>query len=220
MPNINRQITLTSKGTNSGPLYDVFYSLDCINYTLCIDGSNVSLPSIGSTAIVTLPDNTACLKLVNLTIGCGNNSEIQIITPTTTTTTTAAPTTTTTTTTSTTTTTTTTAPTANLSYSYTKSSPAGYMDIIVNDIIIDTLNSTGTGNYNVVQGDVIRAVIQTSGCTSPDIKANAYTFGIIADAACTDNAASLSTAGYTVTSGNIGNTINLSGYSSCDGACI
>lgn len=87
MANINRQITLTSKGTNSGPLYNAFYSLDCINYTLCIDGSNLFLPNIGSTAIITVPDNIECLKLVNQTIGCGSNSEIQIINPTTTTTT-------------------------------------------------------------------------------------------------------------------------------------
>lgn len=143
-------------------------------------------------------------------------------TPTTTTTTTSTTTTTTTTSTTTTTTTTTTTaqPTANLSFSYTKSSPGGYMDIIVNDVIIQTLNSTGTGNYNVVQGDIIRTVIQTSGCQDPDIKANAYTFGIIADAACTDNATSLSTSGYTVVSGDIGNTLTLDGYSSCTNACI
>ncbi len=143
-------------------------------------------------------------------------------TPTTTTTTTSTTTTTTTTSTTTTTTTTTTTaqPTANLSFSYTKSSPGGYMDIIVDDVIIQTLNSTGTGNYNVVQGDVIRTVIQTSGCQDPDIKANAYTSGIISDAACTDNAASLSTAGYTVVSGDIGNTLTLNGYSSCLGACL
>ena len=74
MPNYNRQITLTSKAADSGPLYDVYYSTDCINYTICIDGSSVSLPSIGSTAIITLPDNATCIKLVNLTLGCFSNS--------------------------------------------------------------------------------------------------------------------------------------------------
>ena len=29
MANVNRIITLTSKGNSSGPLYDVYYSTDC-----------------------------------------------------------------------------------------------------------------------------------------------------------------------------------------------
>ena len=109
MPNINRIITLTAQGSNSGPLYDIYYSNDCVNYTLCIDGDNVSLPSIGSTAIITLPDTAICIKLVNLSEGCFLNEVVQYIggitttstttigPPTTTSTTTAGPTTTTTT---------------------------------------------------------------------------------------------------------------------------
>ena len=109
MPNINRIITLTAQGSNSGPLYDIYYSNDCVNYTLCIDGDNRSLPSVGSTAIVTLPDTAICIKLVNLSEGCLLNEVVQYIggitttstttigPPTTTSTTTAGPTTTTTT---------------------------------------------------------------------------------------------------------------------------
>lgn len=109
MPNINRIITLTAQGSNSGPLYDIYYSNDCVNYTLCIDGDNRSLPSVGSTAIVTLPDTAICIKLVNLSEGCLLNEVVQYIggitttstttigPPTTTSTTTAGPSTTTTT---------------------------------------------------------------------------------------------------------------------------
>jgi hypothetical protein len=47
MPDISKQITLTTKGANAGPLFDVYYSTDCINYTICVDGSGVSLPNVG-----------------------------------------------------------------------------------------------------------------------------------------------------------------------------
>lgn len=95
MADINRIVTLTQKGATSGPLYDIYYSLNCVSYTLCVDGNNVNLPTVGSTATVTLPDNSACLKLINQSVGCNNNEVIQVLIPTTTTT--AGPTTTTTT---------------------------------------------------------------------------------------------------------------------------
>lgn len=103
MPNINREITLNSKGVNAGPYYDVYYSTDCISYTIAVDGTNVYLPNVGSTVIVTVDSATQCLKLVNKTTGCNNNEVIESFTTTTTSTTS---TTTTSTTTSTTTTTT------------------------------------------------------------------------------------------------------------------
>lgn len=96
MANINKQITLTSKENSAGPYFDVYYSTDCINYTICIDGSSVYLPSISSTAIVTVPDNTICIKLINKNANCGNNYYVDAFgttttTSTSTTTTTAAP---------------------------------------------------------------------------------------------------------------------------------
>jgi len=105
MANVNRIITLTSKGNSSGPLYDVYYSTDCVFYTLCVDGNDVNLPTVGATATVTLPEESTCLKLVNLSAGCNNNEAVQFLLPTTTTT--AGPTTTTTTISASTTTTTT-----------------------------------------------------------------------------------------------------------------
>jgi len=80
MANVNRIITLTS---------------------------NVNLPTVGATATVTLPEESTCLKLINLSAGCNNNEVVQFLLPTTTTT--AGPTTTTTTISGSTTTTTTTA---------------------------------------------------------------------------------------------------------------
>ena len=102
---IVQKITLTEKGLNAGPLYDIYFSTDCINYTLT--GAQISLPNVGSTANVQVADNTLCIKLINLSPDCPNN-EI-IIDYRVTTTTTAGPTTTTTTTTQAPTTTTTTA---------------------------------------------------------------------------------------------------------------
>jgi hypothetical protein len=92
MANINKQITITEQGGAAGPYFDVYYSTDCISYTICSDGSNVYLPSIGSSVIVTCPDTTICFKLVNKSnqTFCLDNSVISGSIPTTTTTTTEA----------------------------------------------------------------------------------------------------------------------------------
>ncbi len=120
MPNINKQITLTSRENSAGPYFDVYYSTDCTNFTICIDGSNVYLPTISSTAIVTVPDTTICIKLVNKNANCNGSFYIDAFG--TTTTTTIAPTTTippTTTTTTAGVTTTTTLNTQCYEYTYT-----------------------------------------------------------------------------------------------------
>lgn len=90
MANINKLIELTLKNGDAGPYFDVYYSTDCNSYTICIDGTNVYLPNLSSTAIVTVPDNTTCMKLINKSAGCSNNDYIQVF-GTTTTTTTCAP---------------------------------------------------------------------------------------------------------------------------------
>lgn len=121
MANIQKTITLTLKNS-SGPYFDVYYSNDCTNYTQSIDGDNVYLPSVSSSVIVTVPDDTVCIKLESVPEPCDN---FVISGSLTTTTTTTAPTTTTTTTTTaatTTTTTTTTAPTTTT----TTTTTAGY----------------------------------------------------------------------------------------------
>jgi hypothetical protein len=108
---LTQTITLTSKGNNSGPLYNVFWSSDCVNYTALTGSSPVFLPNVGSTANIIVPTNTNCVKLVNNNEVCTNDIVKYIGPPTTTTTsttttTTAGPTTTTTTLAPTTTTTT------------------------------------------------------------------------------------------------------------------
>ena len=86
---INKTITLTEKGRSAGPDYSVFYSTDCTNYTLA--NASVSLPNIGSTAVVSVADNTLCIKLVNLSPTCNDNDVIIDLRNTTTTTTTLRP---------------------------------------------------------------------------------------------------------------------------------
>jgi len=111
-------------------------------------------------------------------------------------------------------------PTANLSISYNKTSPAGQMIVYVDSVAQSTSGTTGTSNLMVVEGAVISVEVTAGGCTAPNGKANAFTFGIIADASCNDGSAQmLPTATYTVTAADIGTTINLQGFSSCDGAC-
>jgi hypothetical protein len=79
MPDISKIITLTSLGSNAGPTFDAYYSLDCVNYTQSVDGNDISLPYIGSTATITIPDNTLCIKLVNLSSGCLFNDYVEYL---------------------------------------------------------------------------------------------------------------------------------------------
>ena len=71
---ITQKITLTEKGLNAGPLYDVYYSTDCTNFILT--QSEVSLPNVGSTANVQVADNTVCVKLINLSPECTLNEVV------------------------------------------------------------------------------------------------------------------------------------------------
>jgi hypothetical protein len=85
MSNTLKRIALNERGENSGPDYQVFSSLDCQTYTLI---GNVNLPQVGSEASVIVPQNTLCLKLVNINSTC-DNEVIKVIGTTTTTTTTS-----------------------------------------------------------------------------------------------------------------------------------
>jgi hypothetical protein len=100
---IQKKITLTDKGINAGPLYNVSYSSDCAVYTSSV---NVILSSISESVVVNVPDNTLCIKLTSIGdctneiiqyIGTGSTTTTTTTTSTTSTTTTAGPTTTTTT---------------------------------------------------------------------------------------------------------------------------
>ena len=103
MSDVAKLITLTSKGASSGPNYEVYYSLDCVNYTASVPFV-IALPDIGSTGSVLVPFETRCIQLKNTNDDCGNSVTHSTF-PLPTTTTTAGPSTTTTTISGTTTTT-------------------------------------------------------------------------------------------------------------------
>jgi len=96
MANVLKKVTITEQGSTSGPLYDIYYSIDGVTYTLCVDGDNVALSSVGSYVVVTVPDTANFIKAVNLHPGCNGNDVIIDFGGLTTTTTTSGPTTTTT----------------------------------------------------------------------------------------------------------------------------
>lgn len=67
-------IKLTEKGVNSGPYYDVYYSLDLNTYVFV---TTIYLPFIDATSIITIPDTTVSIKLVST--GVCNNNVIRIL---------------------------------------------------------------------------------------------------------------------------------------------
>ena len=78
---ITKIITLTDQGITSGPIYTLYYSPNCVEYTQSV---NVNLFYLGQSVSVEVPDTTSCIKLVSN--GKCTNEVIKII-PTTTTTT-------------------------------------------------------------------------------------------------------------------------------------
>ena len=125
-------------------------------------------------------------------------------------------------TTTTTTTTTTTAATATLAWSYSETGGAvGVLDLYVNGSIVETRTNTSNGTYTVNVGDTINVELNMNQCTGGDNYSNVYCTGIITDADCTLNGtAGIFTSVYTVVSGDIGTTLNLDTFASCDGGCI
>ena len=59
-----------------------------------------------------------------------------------------------------------------------------------------------------------------SGCSGGSSKANAYTSGIIADAACGTGATGLVSYSYTVQPGDAGTTLTLNSFAACDAGCL
>ena len=148
-------------------------------------------------------------------------------TTTTSTSTTSTSTTTSTTTTSTTTsTTTTTSGGATLAWSYSETGGAnGEMRIYVNGSVVETRTNTSSGTYAVNVGNTIYVEIELLGaCSGLDNKGNVYTTsnrGTLVDNDCfTSSTGTLTTATYTVVSGDIGNTISLDTFASCEVACL
>jgi hypothetical protein len=113
---------------------------------------------------------------------------------------------------------------ADLDWSYSETGGAnGTMDLYINGFAVESRSSTASGTYLVYPGDTIYVDLQiVTACGSPDTYANVYTTGnILNDADCANNAGvSLTTATYTVVSGDIGSTLTLDTFASCDGGCL
>lgn len=113
--------------------------------------------------------------------------------------------------------------TATLDWTFTETNTNGEMVLYVNGNVIENRFATSSGSYTVNVGDTINYEIIVTGCSSPTIKANAYGISnkaILTDAACADNGTSLFSSVYTVVAGDIGTSITLAMYASCDGGCI
>ena len=114
--------------------------------------------------------------------------------------------------------------TATLSWTYsvTGGPTSNGLGIRVNGNIVESRNSTSSGNYTVSVGDQIYVVISCNGCSGGSAVANAYTDGIIMDASCTGGVSSttLTSYTYTVVSGDVGTTLNLDCFAACDGGCL
>jgi hypothetical protein len=112
--------------------------------------------------------------------------------------------------------------TANLNWSFAELNGGnGTMDIYVNGSIVESRSITSTGTWTGLQvGDVIYAEINVTGCSGGNEYANAYTTGIIIDASCDLGVTFLSTATYTVVSGDLGTTLTLGMFATCDGGCV
>jgi hypothetical protein len=99
MANITYRITLIDEGLDTGPNYEVFTSVNCVDYTFL---ESITLEDVEDFADVTIDDSINCIRLYNNNAVCTNFRTIVVGTAPTTTTTTSAPTTTTTSTTTTT----------------------------------------------------------------------------------------------------------------------
>lgn len=112
---------------------------------------------------------------------------------------------------------------ASLDWSYTITNANGTMDIYVNGINVESRNATSNGTYTVYEGDEIYVDIYTDGCiNAPNTTANAYVTGDIVGSTCGSGMTGMSTDSnpYIVSSGDVGTTLIMDCFSSCDTACV
>jgi hypothetical protein len=113
---------------------------------------------------------------------------------------------------------------ADLDWSYSETGGAnGTMDLYINGFAVESRSSTASGTYLVYPGDTIYVELQiVTPCGPGDTHANIEVNGnILTDQDCANNAGvSLTTSTYTVLSGDIGSTLTLNTFASCDGACL
>jgi hypothetical protein len=100
------------------------------------------------------------------------------------------------------------------------------MRLYVNGSVVETRTNTSSGTYSgLVATDTIYVEIELlSACSGGDNKGNVYTTSnrlTLVDADCfTSSTGTLTTPTYTVVAGDIGLTITLDTFASCDSACI
>jgi hypothetical protein len=109
---------------------------------------------------------------------------------------------------------------ATLDWSFTETDASATMDLYINGNNVESRNATSNGSITVYEDDEIYVDIIVAGCSVPDNIANAYTFDIITEAACASGSTNLTTSTYTVQASDLGTTLSLRTYGSCDGACI
>lgn len=115
---------------------------------------------------------------------------------------------------------------ATLSWSYSETGGAnGEMRIYVNGSVVETRTNTSSGTYTLYIGNTIYVEIELlSSCSAPDNKGNVYTSGnrlTLVDGDCfTSSTGTLTTPTYTVIAGDVGTTITLDTFASCDSACL
>ena len=112
---------------------------------------------------------------------------------------------------------------ATLDWSYTMSAISGNMDLYINGSILESRSFTSSGTWNVGVGDTISVAVVCNQCTVGNTYSNAYCTGtgVINNSDCVQNGvASIFTSVYTVVSGDIGTTLTLDAFSSCDTGCL
>jgi hypothetical protein len=117
--------------------------------------------------------------------------------------------------------------TSTIAWSYSETGGAvGEMRIYVNGSVVETRENTSSGTWTgLVTGDTIYVEIELlSACSGFDNKGNVYTTSnrlTLVDADCfTSSTGTLTTPTYTVIAGDIGTTITLNTFASCDSGCI
>jgi len=114
---------------------------------------------------------------------------------------------------------------ATLDWSFTETNGAqGTMDLYVNGSVVESRSTTSSGTYEVCVGDTINVQVFCDVCSEPNNYSNAYSLSdkpVLVDADCGNNTTStILTSIYTVVSGDIGTTINLDTFATCDSGCV
>jgi hypothetical protein len=114
---------------------------------------------------------------------------------------------------------------ATLNWSFTENNAQGTMDLFVNAIVVESRSITSSGNYTVCVGDTINVQVYCDQCIiEPNLCANAYSISdkpVLTDANCNcSGPTSILTSIYTVTAGDVGTTINLSTFATCNVGCV